>query len=180
MGFINPCPCDVIEWGVDRGKMGQRQRVRVVYCTCRSSKYYCTNIIITFTFSCVTDICTRWKYVARPWLEPRAFRWPCEHSTTELPSYPVISPTILHLKPTPVTYIQNLLNNDLLIWTSSQISDKSQTACMLNRVPHWNNHQHKRTYSSIFSLNVKNTSWHTESLIHDMCRLTTYVSCLNV
>ena len=49
--------------------------------------------------------CNRWKIVARPGLEPRAFRWQCEHSTTELRSHPVISPTILHLKPTPVTLI---------------------------------------------------------------------------
>ena len=41
-------------------------------------------------------ICNRWKV----WLEPRAFRWPCEHSTTELPSHPVISATTFHLNPT--------------------------------------------------------------------------------
>ena len=34
------------------------------------------------------------------WLDPRAFRWPCEHSTTELPSHPVISATTFHLNPT--------------------------------------------------------------------------------
>ena len=37
------------------------------------------------------------------WLEPRAFCWPCKHSTTELPSHPVISPTTFHLNPTLVT-----------------------------------------------------------------------------
>ena len=47
--------------------------------------------------------------MARPGLEPRAC--PCEHSTTELPSHPVISPTILHLKSTPVTITFLLLRN---------------------------------------------------------------------
>ena len=37
----------------------------------------------------------------------------CEHSTTELPSHLVISPTILHLKPTPVTLF-SLFNTILL------------------------------------------------------------------
>jgi len=46
-------------------------------------------------------ICSRWQNVARP----RAFRWPCGHVTTELPSHPVISLTTLHLKPTPVTHL---------------------------------------------------------------------------
>ena len=50
-------------------------------------------------------ICNRWKIEARPGLEPRGFRWRCKRSTTELPNHPVISPTILHLKPTPVTYV---------------------------------------------------------------------------
>ena len=44
-------------------------------------------------------ICNRWNIVARPGLEPRAFRWPCEYTTTELPSHPVISPTSFHLNP---------------------------------------------------------------------------------
>ena len=38
------------------------------------------------------------------------FRWPCEHSTTDLwspMSHPVISPTTVHLKPTPVTHTLN-------------------------------------------------------------------------
>ena len=52
----------------------------------------------------VEAISNRWKIVARPGLEPRVFHWPCEHSTTELPSQTVISPTILHLTATPVTY----------------------------------------------------------------------------
>ena len=46
--------------------------------------------------------------MARPGLEPRAFRWPCEHSTTELPSHPAISPTTFHLNPTPVTHFPGL------------------------------------------------------------------------
>ena len=46
----------------------------------------------------------RWTSVARPGLETRVFHWPCEHSSTELPSQPVISPIPFHLKPTPVTH----------------------------------------------------------------------------
>lgn len=42
--------------------------------------------------------------VARPGLEPRASHILCEHSTTELPSQPVTSPTTLHHKPNPVTH----------------------------------------------------------------------------
>ena len=53
-------------------------------------------------------ICNRWKIGAQPELEPRAFRWPCEHSITELPSHAVISPTTFHLKPTPVTRTMSL------------------------------------------------------------------------
>ena len=45
-------------------------------------------------------ICNRWKSVARPGLEPRAFRRPCEHATTELPSHPMISSTTFYLNPT--------------------------------------------------------------------------------
>ena len=58
-------------------------------------------------FSCFhcTYVCNRWTIVTRPGLETRAFRWPCEHSTTELPSHPVISPTTFHIKPTPVTCV---------------------------------------------------------------------------
>ena len=48
-------------------------------------------------------MCNRWTIVAWPGLEPRVFCWPCEHSTFELPSHPVISPTTVHLQPTPVT-----------------------------------------------------------------------------
>ena len=45
-------------------------------------------------------IYNRWKVVA--WLgpEPRAFRWLCKQSTSELPSNPVITPTTFHLNPT--------------------------------------------------------------------------------
>ena len=56
----------------------------------------------TFDISCTTHILTlsgNNGFVnvtgEKLWLEPRAFRWLCEHSTTELPSHPVISPTIL-------------------------------------------------------------------------------------
>ena len=66
---------------------------------------YRLNHLSTVVFFMLGAICNRWKIVARPGLEPRAFCWPCEHSTTELPSHPVISTTILHLKPTPVTLI---------------------------------------------------------------------------
>ena len=38
--------------------------------------------------------------MAQQGLEPRVFRWPCKHSTTELPSHPVISPTTFRLNPT--------------------------------------------------------------------------------
>ena len=50
--------------------------------------------------SSTESMCNKWTIVARPGLEHRAFCWPCEHSTTELPSHPVISPTTVHLKPT--------------------------------------------------------------------------------
>ena len=49
------------------------------------------------------NFCNRWKIVARPGLEPRAFRWPCKHYhwATEPP---VISSPTFHLNSTLVTH----------------------------------------------------------------------------
>ena len=43
--------------------------------------------------------------------KPRAFHWPCEHSTTDLPSHPVISPTTFHLNPTWLHTYPGTLNS---------------------------------------------------------------------
>ena len=67
---------------------------------------YRLNNLSTVCFFMLGAICKSWFFLARPLLKPRAFRWPWEHSTTELPRHPVIWPTTFHLNPTPtlVTY----------------------------------------------------------------------------
>ena len=56
---------------------------------------YRLNHLATVVFLILGAICNRWKL----WLDPRAFLWLCEHSTTELTSHLVISPTTFHLNP---------------------------------------------------------------------------------
>ena len=58
----------------------------------------------TVCFSCWEPFEKVDFFLARPGLKPRVFRWPWEHSTTELPRHPVIWPTTFHLHPTLVTY----------------------------------------------------------------------------
>ena len=57
----------------------------------------------------MTDIITSGFYIFYCHFIIRAFHWQCEHSTTELPSHPVISQTSFHLKSTPVTVISSFV-----------------------------------------------------------------------
>ena len=76
--------------------------------------------------------CNRWKIVARPGLEPRVFRWPCEHSTTELLSRPVISPTTFHLNPTRL-HTQIYKVDDIILVIISRLKLQN---CVIDLVKH--------------------------------------------
>ena len=70
-------------------------------------------------------ICDRWKVIAQPGHEPRAFSLLCEHSTTELLSHPVISPTTFHLTPTRLH--KHYIWGTYLRLTYDKIVEKKQT-----------------------------------------------------
>ena len=63
--------------------------------------------------------------MTRPGHEDRAFRWSCEHSTTELLSHPVISPTTFHLTPTRLH--KHYIWGTYLRLTYDKIVEKKQT-----------------------------------------------------
>ena len=66
---------------------------------------YRLNHLTTVGYLCWEPFVTGEKTVARPGLKSRTFRWPCEHSTTELPSHPAISPTNFPLNRTPISLL---------------------------------------------------------------------------
>ena len=67
--------------------------------------------------------------MARRRLEPKAFRWQCEYSTTELPSHPVISPTTFRHNPSRLHFITVIDRVNIFIFLFLWVLRVSLAAC---------------------------------------------------
>ena len=101
-------------------------------------------------------MCNRWKIVARPGLEPRAFRWPCKHYqwACEPPGHLTNN---FHLNPTRLHMYQYTHHNlpmkfQLFIWSISLLVGDMMILWIKPLVVVWTIFLFFYLFSNIFSL----------------------------